>query len=507
MSTIRIAEFQSVTQLLEGLLTKEERACVLIPSFNQWPFSTAAWVDIAAVLYEGGSLVFHAPWAQLTPLADVGRTTEKWANTLLGTHDADQGGVRALKACGIPARQFLAPQVRNSPIEAITLPETLTRAAVRALTYRGSPMGKAMLQVTPERDTPMSEAFIWPRAWVEASARSYAFVYDNVRAAIEDHNITAVVIYNGRFLHDQAARAAAMDANVPVIYYDASGTETDYEVTDHDIHDWSALQHRMLQMYANWPVAERVTLGSKWFDDRIKHADPHNQRFVEAQSSGDTPDKPEGELWVVYFSSSGDEIIELDIDWSEYFGSQRQALSILADQVRQLPNHRLIVRSHPHKRHKPPLDVAEWLQDVQDADPDLHIPPESPVDSYALMRQADVVVTYGSTSGVEAAYAGKPVIVMGPSAYDELGCATRVRTEQELNSALLAPHAGNQDGALAYGLMAVRRGVHFAHVRVIDDGVNRTYQLAGVQIDQAAERSRHLSHAVRTRRLARLINR
>lgn len=502
MTIPKRAEFSSVAQLLDELLSESQRARVLIPSFNQWPFAIAAWVDLATVLTQGGSQVFLAPWAQHTPLADVGRTTERWANTLLVTHDADGGAVKALRAWGIPQQQFMEPSVRTSPQEPIALPTTLTRAAVRELTYRGSPMGKAMLQVTPERDTPMSEAFIWPRLWVEASARSYAFVYDNVRAAIDENAITSVIIYNGRFLHDQAARAAALDAGLPIIYYDASGTETDYEVTDHDIHDWSALQRRMRTMFDQWPVDEREALGAQWFEDRIHHSDPHNSRFVDGQRSGEVPEKPPGETWVVYFSSSGDEIIELNIDWGEYFTSQGNALRILAEEVRNLPNHRLIVRSHPHKRHKPPLDVQEWLEDVARAKPDLHVAPESTVDSYALMQQADVVVTYGSTSGVEAAYAGRPVIVMGPSAYDELDCAIRVRDRQGLSEALGNLTTGDKNGALAYGLMAVRRGVNFANVRPIKDG---SFQLSGERIGQAAQRSRHLSHAIRTRRMARLI--
>jgi hypothetical protein len=61
---------------------------------------------------------------------------------------------------------------------------------------------------------------------------------------------------------------------------------------------------------------------------------------------------------------------------------------------------------------------------------------------------------------------------------------------------------GDKDGALAYGLMAVRRGVHFDYVKPAPTG---NFELAGIPIDQAAERARHLSHAIRTRRLSRLI--
>ena len=58
------------------------------------------------------------------------------------------------------------------------------------------------------------------------------------------------------------------------------------------------------------------------------------------------------------------------------------------------------------------------------------------------MREADLVITYGSTSGIEAAFAHKPVIVMGPSAYNILGAATQVFNEDELRSAITKPTCG-----------------------------------------------------------------
>jgi hypothetical protein len=46
--------------------------------------------------------------------------------------------------------------------------------------------------------------------------------------------------------------------------------------------------------------------------------------------------------------------------------------------------------------------------------------PTDQVNSYSLMEWSDVVVTFGSTITVEACWAGKPVIMLGPSYFDEL---------------------------------------------------------------------------------------
>jgi hypothetical protein len=248
----------------------------------------------------------------------------------------------------------------------------------------------------------------------------------------------------------------------------------------------------MKSLYDTWPSDERDDLGSSWFLERIKHVDPRNSLFVDSQEIGSGIERTEEECLVVFFSSSGDEISELDLDWCDYFYGQPQALLAVADACRERPGFKFVVRSHPHKRKKPAQDVADWLAAVELAAPDLHIDPFSPVDSYALMRQADVVVTYGSTTGVEAGFAGRPVIVMGPSAYDELGCATRVRTADELGRAIDERTPGEWAGAVSYGLMMRRRGFRYHYVRVDDQG---RLSLAGVTLDESRQLVLNLSNA------------
>jgi hypothetical protein len=144
----------------------------------------------------------------------------------------------------------------------------------------------------------------------------------------------------------------------------------------------------------------------------------------------------------------------------------------------ELPNTTLVVRSHPHKRVKPKRDVADWIADVDQAEPDIHLDPFSPVDSYTLMRQADVVVTYGSTTGIEAAFAGTPVIVMGPSIYDQIDAVTPVHSEDELRAALTNPQPGDPDRIAAFGLLMMRRGFRVERVERASEG---SYAVEGIR--------------------------
>ena len=473
-------------------------------SFNQWTFALGAVIETALEARALGAEVTVALWSDATPLRDPGWRASHRAARLVGSRTRDQNARRALLAAGLPEGCFADPPLRSLDDSALPpLPDRITRSRLRALTYRGSDMGRSILQVHPDSGTPIRESYEWPRAYVESAVRSYAWAFDQAQALIRQRGITTVVVYNGRFTHDRAVAAAAEQLGVRVLYYDTGGYETDFDLTTATTHDWVDLQRRMLQMYEEWDPSERDAIGAQWFMNRQTHADARNQVFTGIQTRGHVEGLPEAETLVVYFSSSGDEIVELDLDWAEHLHSQEAALAELAAAVRDRPGAVLVVRTHPHMRLKPADDLADWMAAVESAAPAVHFDPSSAVDSYALMERADVVFTYGSTSGVEAAFLGKPVVVMGPSAYDLLGCAVKINQASEIEAWLDSPPTPNPRAAIPYGLMMERRGFTFAHVQ----GRGEDASLAGVPLAEASEMTLKASDALNRRRLARLLRR
>ena len=486
------AEHDSLEVFLKGALSDDARSRVLFVSFTQWGFALAALADTAACLSRMGSEPVLAFWGASTPMHDTGWSTNHTIARILRSPARDQRVREALLAGGIPRSAVAKPPIRHwRPSQAVNIDRAMNRSEIKALEYYDSPMGRAMLQVRTLTDTPVTDAYYWPQRLLQLAARSYAYAYDQTAQLIRERGITAVAVYNGRFLHDRAASAAAQTAGVPVLYYDTGGIDTDFDLTDSVTHDWSDLQRRMLSLYDTWPADERDEVGGSWFTDRLNHKAPDNALFVEAQERGTSIERPDTKCLVAYFSSSGDEIAELELDWSQFIGDQPDALKILADLCREKDGYTLVIRSHPHKRMKPKLDVEEWHAAVAEARSDIHIDEHSPIDSYELMRQADIVVTYGSTTGVEAAFAGKPVIVLGPSAYDQLGCAVLPHTPAELSEALDNLEPGSWPGAVSYGLMMRRRGFTYESVTRLPGG---GHALGGVDFEDSRPLIRHLSH-------------
>jgi hypothetical protein len=492
------AEHTSLRVYLENGLSDVERQRIGLITFNHWSFAVGTVIETVLEARAMGSEVFVGFWADDTPIHDVGWRASRRLAKILGSSTRDQQAEAALLAAGVPKSVFVRPPIGHWRPEGMPrIPSALTRSAIRSLRYKGADMGRSVLEVHPNDETPIRESHEWPRRWVKSACRSYAWAFDQAQELIRRNHLTTVIVYNGRFTHDRAVAAAAEQASIRVLYYDTGGYETDFDLTQATTHDWAHLQERMRVMYDAWDPTERDAIGSAWFTNRKSHSDHDNARFVGIQQPGHVTELPEADKLVVYFSSSGDEIAELDIDWAQYLDSQENALYELAQACRARPGVRLVVRTHPHMRLKPSGDQEDWLKAVAQAHPDLHIDPYSTVDSYALMERADVVFTYGSTAGVESAFFGRPVVVMGPSAYDLLGCAKRITSAEQIGVAIDNPPAPNPTAAIPYGLMMQRRGFSYAHAA---QAPNDAVILAGLTVGESNENTRKASDAWRKAR-------
>jgi hypothetical protein len=495
------AEHESLARYLQQELSNTEAQHIGLISFNQWSFALGAVCETALAARDIGSKVTVAFWSGKTPLYDTGWTAHRTIARLLGSASRDHNAYRALRSAGFPKQTFARPPLRHwKPQESLPIPVNTRRDTIRTLTYRGSGMGRSILQVHPDTNTPIRDDYEWPARYLQETIRSYAWAYDQAYAVIQQRKLTTVVVYNGRFTHDRAVAAAAQALGARTLYYDTGGYQTDFDLTTATTHDWQHLQERMKAMSQTWGD-EGIALGSQWFLNRQNHSDAKNAIFTADQKIGHLPELPEAETLVIFFSSSGDEIAELELDWSEFFGSQENALRLLAETCRKRPSTALVVRTHPHMRLKPEDDLKRWVQAVEQIAPDLHFGPESTIDSYALMQVADVVFTYGSTTGVEAAFQGRPVVVMGPSAYDALGCAKKISTQEEIRQAIDHPPMPHPDSTTAFGLMMQCRGFTYCYGHKDSDD---TPVIASVRLDEANEWVRKLSAAVKSRQTARL---
>ena len=127
----------------------------------------------------------------------------------------------------------------------------------------------------------------------------------------------------------------------------------------------------------------------------------------------------------------------------------------------------LVIRVHPHLRHK-----AESYRRFWEQLPVPHnctiIPADSPVSSYGLIDASDLVVTYGSTVGIEATYYAKPSLLLGSAEYDNLDVCNRAFTAESIVEFISKPSdwvVHDQVGVHMYGFYQNMHGVPFEYYK------------------------------------------
>lgn len=163
-------------------------------------------------------------------------------------------------------------------------------------------------------------------------------------------------------------------------------------------------------------------LGKRFFENRRNAAFAGDKVYTKDQKSGLLP-----ENWnsssrnIVIFNSSEDEFASIGAEWEDkLFPSQLKGIQYIFNCADKYPNAEIYLRVHPNLKnikYKYHTDLYKLVNH-----PRVHvIPGNSQVSTYAMVDAAAVVVSFGTSVGVEAAYAGKPVVLLGSSFYKGLG--------------------------------------------------------------------------------------
>ena len=159
------AEHDSLKGYLGSVLTQDQLERPLLTNFNHWIFAQDALGEVAMTLHSRGSQVSIGFWADKTPMLDVAWETQRIFGTLLLSSTREAQVEKALKNAGLPRTSFIKPPIRSwKPREPIHIPEILNRTNIRAMTYRGADVGRAILQIHPDRDTPTTDNHMWPQS-------------------------------------------------------------------------------------------------------------------------------------------------------------------------------------------------------------------------------------------------------------------------------------------------------------------------------------------------------
>jgi hypothetical protein len=322
--------------------------------------------------------------------------------------------------------------------------------------------------------------FAGHRDWLDAFLRSTLLVYRAMQHYFDRNPTDQVYIFNGRTGTSRAALRAAESRGVPYVVRDAGRDPNHYaEYVNATAHDIAYCTRDMLRLWEEAAGdAEREKIARRFYEDRAAGGMAMSlPSYVTQQDPNRLPPGWDaGRTNVVVFTSSEDERTAAGPQWrNTVYGNQLVAVRELKESLGKLDGQvDVTVRVHPRLRA---TDTRHLREVLGLSGPRFTVlPPESPVHSYTLMREADTVVSYGSTMGIEAVYWGKPSVTAGPSRYQGLNATYAARSHDELVDLLnrkLEPTP--REPALVYGFYCATLGkpYRYAKFRTIHHGTYR----------------------------------
>ncbi len=281
---------------------------------------------------------------------------------------------------------------------------------------------------------------------LDSSIRVYCFV----KQKLLDEKPDVVYVFNGRFVHHRAILQAAQHSGVKVLIHERGGNNSRYFLQPFVPHDNIRWQAEMLSEWSH--VGQRgdaLEAGKSYF---VRQREDRYGNRGSGMRRGGVPPLPPHEKLVTYFASSDHEFQACGdvVKWDRW-PNQISALKDLIEVCGTIPGLLLVIRFHPNFANLSKREKQVWSALLR-LDKVLTIDEASPVDTYALIEMSDVVVTAGSTVGIESVYWGTPSILLGPAGYSELGAVYKPADMSELKMLLESDVlSADSSKALPYG--------------------------------------------------------
>ena len=296
------------------------------------------------------------------------------------------------------------------------------------------------------------------RRFIESAWQTFTVA----RKFLAQRNPDRVYIFNGRFAAMRAVLRACQLAGVDCFLHERGCDKQHYELfKNHMLHDIPSVETIIRE---HWDSAaenpQRKSIGAQWYINRMQRVETNWHSFVRDQSRGTLPtDWNDSKTNIAIFCSSDDEFVSIGDCWDNpIYENQLDGISKLAmDLKKSAPQVHLTLRVHPN--------LSQVENETKNRMLGLNfsnltiIPPDGEIDSYALMKACDTVVTFGSSIGIEAVYWSRPSVLLGASFYQNLGGVVRPENHEQALSILkteLTPQ--NNQGALMYGYWQQTRG-------------------------------------------------
>ena len=258
--------------------------------------------------------------------------------------------------------------------------------------------------------------FLKPR--INKHIRDFNSIYRAVDEFVEHQSEFTGIFLNGRHPTQAAIRSALESHGIAFFSLEhGEPSLSRFHLEKFQVQELTALEEKHLierQLMTSEAKIVAKNFAFKWlerqqFDKKqnIFLSEDKNRDFIKRVAN-------EKKLGVIYTSSVDETINNLGHDMNGW-SSQIQAISAAAMEFKRL-GLKPIVRIHPNSENKALIDLLDITKSLMKLEIEYILPWEN-IDSYELLRFANIVCTWDSRIGLEAAARNIPTIILGKSEY------------------------------------------------------------------------------------------
>jgi hypothetical protein len=317
-----------------------------------------------------------------------------------------------------------------------------TSGEIKEINYKGVEVGYAVMStyITSFRNpdpliTPMTKPFFDSLIYETIKLTDY------FETAIKSIKPDQISFFNGRVIDSKPINDIAIANNIPFTAYEVVGGYGKKYKRYH-FKNGSAFDPVFIKKQADiaWEnksllIDKKIEIGKQFFDDRRNRKPTGDKIYTRNQEIGLLPKNWNIRLKnIVIFNSSEDEFASVGNDFDKYkiFNTQLDGIKFMINAFSSHNDYHFYLRIHPNLSGV----SFRYHNDLKQLDREHNnitvIHADDKVSTYDLMDHANLIVVFGSTTGVEATYWGKPVILIGPAIYREFDICYKPETPKEL---------------------------------------------------------------------------
>jgi hypothetical protein len=248
---------------------------------------------------------------------------------------------------------------------------------------------------------------------------------------VKEVNPDEVYVFNGRFSETFPIISYCKNSGLPFSTMELGATNQKYEIFRNTLpHSIESRQKNMKLLWEKMGPG-KYEAAENWFSQKISGTNTDDKVYTKHQNKELLPENfNTSKINISIFNSSEDEMKTIDEWQHDLFDTQNEAIRKIVTNYLHDDKYHFYLRVHPNLSNVNNSQVKEIAEFTF---PNLTIiEADNPIDTYFLMVKSDLVISFGSTIGIEATFHGKISISLGKSFYSGMDAAYEPKSFDEL---------------------------------------------------------------------------